>query len=812
VVLVGLLGGLAMAAIVGARRTQSSYATYLARTNAMNVGVNTAIFSPPLSLAPYDPALVGKIARLALVRQVADFTVVNPNVVLLGGVHGRLLPGEAPATIGGSLDGAYSTVGRVTVTHGRIADPNRADEVFLSTGAARQAGVHVGAVIPVDFFTNAQLALPNCCSANGTGNAAPHLRVNLRVVGIGVVNPDELIEDDVDRLSDSTAILTPALMRKLIPCCAFVTETAITVRGGNRNAPIVAAEVAHISGRLKPFGGTGAVYSSTGEAKAERAIEPESIALAVFGAIVTFAVLLVGAQAIGRQLRAGTQEREVLRALGASPGMTIADGLVGVLGAVATGGLLAGVIAVALSPWVLLGPVRPVLPRHVAFDWTILAVGMAGLVVLLSVVAVVLADRAAPHRARSRRSRRPSYMGRAAANAGLPTPAVIGVRYALDSGTGTGADPVPTRSAIVAAILALVVLSATVTFAASLHTLVSRPRLYGWNWNYELLSGYSGQEDLPQHTVATLLDHDPYVKAWSGIYFSHATIGGNGIPIIGADPDGAVQPPLLSGHQLDARDQIVLGPRTLAELHKHLGDTVSVTLGPSRPVTLHIVGTFTMPAIGNSNNHTDMGTGAWLAAELIPAQLRNIQQSPIPGPHAVLIRTDPNSNPTAALHSLQQINNKIPTASGGVTGVLRPAEIVNYRTMGNSPALLGATLAFGAIAALMLTLLASVRRRRNDFALLKTLGLTRRRLAAIVAWQSSLAIGIGTLIGVPVGIIAGRNLWNLFAHAINAIPQPTVPTTTLLTIAIGALVLANLIAAIPALQAANTPTADLLHE
>ena len=81
--------------------------------------------------------------------------------------------------------------------------------------------------------------------------------------------------------------------------------------------------------------------------------------------------------------------------------------------------------------------------------------------------------------------------------------------------------------------------------------------------------------------------------------------------------------------------------------------------------------------------------------------------------------------------------------------VQRPAEIVNYRTMGNTPALLGAALAAGAVVALGLTLLASVRRRRRELALLKTLGFTRRQLAATVAWQASVAVAIGVLVGVP---------------------------------------------------------------
>ena len=77
----------------------------------------------------------------------------------------------------------------------------------------------------------------------------------------------------------------------------------------------------------------------------------------------------------------------------------------------------------------------------------------------------------------------------------------------------------PVRSAIVGAVLALVVVISTLTFGTSLERLVTHPQLYGWNWSYQLVSGFSGQEDLPQKQVTTLLDRDPYVSAWSEIYF-----------------------------------------------------------------------------------------------------------------------------------------------------------------------------------------------------------------------------------------------------------------------------------------------------
>jgi ABC-type lipoprotein release transport system permease subunit len=131
--------------------------------------------------------------------------------------------------------------------------------------------------------------------------------------------------------------------------------------------------------------------------------------------------------------------------------------------------------------------------------------------------------------------------------------------------------------------------------------------------------------------------------------------------------------------------------------------------------------------------------------------------------------------------------------------------------MGSTPAILGAGLAAGAVAALSLTLIASVRRRRLELALMKTLGFTRRQLAAAVAWQSTVAVLTGTVVGVPVGIIVGRTLWQVFAHEIDVIPTPTVPAVTVALIALGALVLANVVAALPGRIAARTPTAVLLR-
>jgi ABC-type lipoprotein release transport system permease subunit len=106
---------------------------------------------------------------------------------------------------------------------------------------------------------------------------------------------------------------------------------------------------------------------------------------------------------------------------------------------------------------------------------------------------------------------------------------------------------------------------------------------------------------------------------------------------------------------------------------------------------------------------------------------------------------------------------------------------------------------------------ASVRRRRRDFALLKTLGFTRRQLAGAVSWQSSAIAAVGLVVWVPLGIAAGRWLWLAFAHELAAVPDPTIPVGSIALAAVAALVLANLVAALPGLRAARTPAAEVLR-
>ena len=139
---------------------------------------------------------------------------------------------------------------------------------------------------------------------------------------------------------------------------------------------------------------------------------------------------------------------------------------------------------------------------------------------------------------------------------------------------------------------------------------MAQPPLYGWNWNYALLAGFSAQENLPAAHTAALLDHDPSVAHWSGAYFETVSLEGQPVPVLAMRPDAPVHPTLLSGHALAAPSQIVLGPATLTMLHVHVGDSITAMLDNGKRTSLRVVGTATLPTIGGSGPAgLDIGTG-----------------------------------------------------------------------------------------------------------------------------------------------------------------------------------------------------------
>ncbi|MGH9107258.1 MAG: ABC transporter permease, partial [Acidimicrobiales bacterium] len=113
------------------------------------------------------------------------------------------------------------------------------------------------------------------------------------------------------------------------------------------------------------------------------------------------------------------------------------------------------------------------------------------------------------------------------------------------------------------------------------------------------------------------------------------------------------------------------------------------------------------------------------------------------------------------------------------------------------------------------TILLTVRERRRDLGMLKSIGMTPRQVTAMMV-TSATALGvIGSVIGVPVGILVHRAVVPAMVHAINAILPSSVldvwAVGLVAALALSGIVIAAAGAFLPARNAGRLSVANVLH-
>jgi ABC-type lipoprotein release transport system permease subunit len=771
--LMGLTIGLALFCIAGARRTQSSYGRFLRSVNPSTIGVT----SPGLYTDRWNSTVA------AFPEVVRSSTYVSFNVYALRHGAPDFTQDFEPT---GTFDDRFIAQDRFTPTKGRRYNPARVDEVVVNEYAAERFGYRIGDRIQLGLYSQEQISAPGWFAHQ----PAPKIRSTVTVVGIGVL-PEEVLQDDGDRTT--RLYLTPAYSKRAKQYVTYAVQGLI-LRHGDRDVDAVKQRVT----RLVPAGVTEFRVTAVDAFHAQQAVRPLAIALGLFGGIAAAAGLVLVAQALARAVRQERVDRAVLRAIGATPGAIVGSSLVGPVTSVVAGAALAVIFAVAASPLMPIGPLRRVeVARGVDVDGFVMGLGVLVVAVLLAFVGVITwrESRFAVGRRRGR-GRAPRLVG-AASSAGVTPPVVTGLRFALESPDDAGAAP--SRSVIAGAAVAIAALMGAITFGASLTTLVDHPHLYGWNWDATIVAG-DGYSNIPPARARAILATDRRVAQWSGAYFAFDTIGGIDVPLLGMAPGSAVLPTIVNGRFLQRSDEIVLGVETARRLHAGVGDRVTLG-GKGARTTATVVGTAILPTIGMLHAaHTSLGVGALVAPAAVPGLDRDItgEKASGLGPSAIFVRYRPGTDARAELAHLRRTTQPLADFSGiDVVTAERPAEIVNSSSIGAAPIVLATALVLGAMVSLGLALAGSVRRRRADLSVLRALGFTPRQLGATVSWHATTTVVLGLIVGVPVGVLIGRVLWVEFAHQLNVVARPDLPLVAVLGIALGAILVGNVVAVLP---------------
>jgi Transposase DDE domain/FtsX-like permease family len=199
------------------------------------------------------------------------------------------------------------------------------------------------------------------------------------------------------------------------------------------------------------------------------------------------------------------------------------------------------------------------------------------------------------------------------------------------------------------------------------------------------------------------------------------------------------------------------------------------------------------------------GTGARLLRPPSPAQPTCRSAVVARPPDAVLVHAVPGSAGSAALA------RHVRQYSGNASRPTVPTALVNFGESANFPLLLGGVVTLCAAATLAHLLTVTVWRRRRDSGLLKALGLVRRQVAAVVFWQAATVASVGIVAGVPLGLVAGRAVWRVFALDAGVVAVPVLPGWLISALAAGFLIAALAIAIVPAAAAARSPAGQVLR-
>jgi ABC-type antimicrobial peptide transport system permease subunit len=787
--LLGITGGVVLTAAAGAVRTDTAYPRLMRWANAPQA--NVIVKDAPV------PAFFAALRRLPQVTASSTEGLFN---FTLPARHG---PPSALVETFSSPDGSMGRTGdRLKMLAGQLPDPARPDAAVIDQDLAAREHLRPGGTLHLLMIPNTKNGIPDLGRARD---------MSFRVTGIAVFDSQIVPATKVN--AEPTVLLSPGFYHSAAARdSTYGSEAGVRLRPGVSVTSFAHAAAA-LARRYPATGGVFVVSLQDEAAATQRAIRPQAVALAVFAALVALIALAVIGQLLSRQLSLDSAEYPVLSALGMSRATLAALSLARLAVVTVAGAVLAVVIAIAASPLMPIGPARLAEP-HPGVDVNLAVLG-AGLALIAGLPLLLLAAAIWRNAARAAGPADPagpaeaSRLGAALGRLGS-VPGSIGVRMAFEPGRGRTA--VPVRSALAGMIVAVTSVVAALVFGASLIHLVSTPRLYGQRWQQELDLGFGA---VPEPFLSGILARQPDLTSYAIGNYGDITVQGTIVPGIGVAPGrGRNFLSLLAGRPPGRRDEIALGAQTLRTLHRRIGQRIAVQVnGVTRPML--ITGTAVFAAFSRGGfESTDLGSGAVLPASVLS------QPAPTTGcprPRTcysfALLRYRPGTDLRAAAAQLIRLTGRAgcPPGSCVVFNDQRPDDIRNFSRVRDTPLILGGVLALLAVGTLAHVLVTAVRRRRRDLAMLKTLGLVRRQVLGVVEWQALSLAGVAVAIGVPLGLLAGRWAWELFASSAGLAPAASIPVALVLLIIPVTVALAALIAAWPGRAAARIRPATVLR-
>jgi hypothetical protein len=382
---------------------------------------------------------------------------------------------------------------------------------------------------------------------------------------------------------------------------------------------------------------------------------------------------------------------------------------------------------------------------------------------------------------------------------------VVGARFALEPGRGRSS--VPVRPALAGAIVGVLGVVAAFTFSAGVSDAAANPARFGQTNQLERFLGLNGRDFAPAGPELRAVARDHDVTGLNDAQVAVAYSGGTSVTTYAYHPVGGKRLPvvLAAGRMPKASDEIVLASATAQQLHAAPGSAVQLA-GGAAPQAVTVTGIGFVP----EGPHNGYASGAWVTPGGYDRVFHGARYSFKFHISEVTLRAGADVQAVAS-----RLNREAARTAGGqappFTPPTPPGEVQELRDVGILPTALSGFLVLLALGAVGHALVTAVRRRRDELAVLRVLGMTRLQVRTVVLTQASVLALVGLAFGVPLGLVLGRSLWRAVAAGTPLAYHPPIAVWALLLIAPAVLLAANLLAAWPGHRAARLRSGQILR-
>jgi putative ABC transport system permease protein len=144
------------------------------------------------------------------------------------------------------------------------------------------------------------------------------------------------------------------------------------------------------------------------------------------------------------------------------------------------------------------------------------------------------------------------------------------------------------------------------------------------------------------------------------------------------------------------------------------------------------------------------------------------------------------------------LDARFPFAVSDESIVHAPGPVRNLEQTSRLPLALVVFFALFGVAAMAQSMFLTARERRRDLAVLRGLGFRRRQVLAVLLGAACSVAAVALVLGIPVGVLAGRIGWTAVAHSLYVTPAVAIPAGPVALVALAVLVVACLVAVPPA--------------